>query len=131
MYRFFLTNNKRSRGMIFFKILVLMAFLVSPAFGQSSSLNCGLKPLPKLRYKIGRCINGQWEQVSKRTSSSLNCGLKPLPKLGYKIGRCINGQWEQVSKRTSSSLNCGLKPLPKLGYKIGRCINGQWEQVSN
>ena len=97
---------------------------------QLSGLNCGLKPLPKLGYRIGRCINGQWEQVSEGYSSGLNCGLKPLPQLGYKIGRCINGQWEQVSEGYSSGLNCGLKPIPKLGYKIGRCINGQWEQVS-
>lgn len=97
---------------------------------QISGLNCGLKPLPKLGYRIGRCINGQWEQVSEGYSSGLNCGLKPLPQLGYKIGRCINGQWEQVSEGYSSGLNCGLKPIPKLGYKIGRCINGQWEQVS-
>jgi|GEM_PF-6851574 len=65
---------------------------------QLGSLNCGLKPLPELGYEIGRCINGQWEQVSKSFSSGLNCGLKPLPELGYEIGRCINGQWEQVSK---------------------------------
>ena len=97
---------------------------------QLGGLNCGLKPLPKLGYKIGRCVNGQWEQVSAGFSSGLNCGLKPFPKLGYKIGRCINGQWEQVSAGFSSGLNCGLKPFPKLGYKIGRCINGQWEQVS-
>jgi len=51
--------------MNFFKILLLMGVFVSPAFGQSSSLNCGLKPLPNLGYKIGRCINGRWEQVSR------------------------------------------------------------------
>ena len=95
-----------------------------------SSLNCGLKPLPKLGHKIGRCINGRWEQVSTTSMSPLNCGLKPLPKLGHKIGRCINGRWEQVSTTSMSPLNCGLKPLPKLGHKIGRCINGRWEQVS-
>jgi hypothetical protein len=64
----------------------------------NGTLNCGLKPLPKLGYRIGRCINGRWEQVSTGSSSTLNCGLKPLPKLGYRIGRCINGRWEQVSK---------------------------------
>jgi hypothetical protein len=64
---------------------------------QLGSLNCGIKPLPRLGHKIGRCINGQWEQVSSQASGGLNCGLKPLPKLGHKIGRCVNGQWEQVS----------------------------------
>jgi hypothetical protein len=129
-----------------YKILVLMVFLSSPTFGQagddgkqqhiilaqSSAFNCGFKPLPKLGYEIGRCINGEWEQVSKGgTSAAMNCGFKPLPALGYEIGRCINGEWEQVSKGgTSSAFNCGFKPLPRLGYKIGRCINGEWEQVS-
>jgi hypothetical protein len=130
--------------MDFVKIMALMTVINSPVFGetgvvekpkdiilaQASAFNCGLKPLPQLGYEIGRCINGRWEQVSKRASSPLNCGHKPLPQLGYEIGRCINGQWEQISKRTNSSLNCGLKPHPRLGYRIGRCINGQWEQVS-
>ena len=32
---------------------------------QFGGLNCGLKPLPQLGHRIGRCINGQWEQVSR------------------------------------------------------------------
>ena len=62
-----------------------------------SNLNCGLKPLPRLGHRIGRCVNGEWEQVSTGSNSNLNCGLKPLPRLGHRIGRCINGEWEQVS----------------------------------
>src|SRR5680860_173764 len=95
-----------------FKILALITIIVSPVFGQTSgvekqqnrilaqlgTLNCGVKPIPKIGHEIGRCINGQWEQVSKSTNSTLNCGLKPIPRIGYEIGRCINGQWEQVSK---------------------------------
>jgi hypothetical protein len=34
-------------------------------FSQYSTMNCGLKPIPKIGYRIGRCINGRWEQVSK------------------------------------------------------------------
>jgi hypothetical protein len=65
---------------------------------QLGGLNCGIKPIPSIGYRIGRCINGQWEQVSEGFSSGLNCGIKPIPRIGYKIGRCINGQWEQVSR---------------------------------
>jgi hypothetical protein len=35
-----------------------------PASG-TQILNCGMKPMPRVGYKIGRCVNGQWEQVSK------------------------------------------------------------------
>jgi hypothetical protein len=97
---------------------------------QLGSMNCGFKPFPKLGYRIGRCIDGEWEQVSTEASSGMNCGFKPFPKLGYKIGRCIGGEWEQISTEASSGMNCGFKPFPKLGYKIGRCIGGEWEQVS-
>ena len=65
----------------------------------SSTLSCGLKPIPPLGYKVGRCVNGRWEFVSQSPSSStLSCGLKPIPPLGYKVGRCVNGRWEFVSK---------------------------------
>ena len=67
-------------------------------FSQNSTMNCGFKPIPKIGYRIGRCINGRWEQVSTGASSTMNCGFKPIPKIGYRIGRCINGRWEQVSK---------------------------------
>jgi len=97
---------------------------------QFGGLNCGVKPVPRVGYRIGRCINGQWEQVSSGYSSGINCGVKPVPRVGYRIGRCINGQWEQVSDGFSSGINCGVKPVPRVGYRIGRCINGQWEQVS-
>lgn len=34
---------------------------------QSSTLNCGLKPIPKIGYEIGRCVNGEWERNSRTT----------------------------------------------------------------
>ena len=67
-------------------------------FSQYSTVNCGIKPIPQIGYRIGRCINGRWEQVSTGSSSTVNCGIKPIPQIGYRIGRCINGRWEQVSK---------------------------------
>ena len=94
------------------KILTVMAFLTLPVsslavpadkqqqiiLAQSSSILCGIKPLPRIGYEIGRCVNGQWEQVSRNSSGTIECGIKPLPRIGYEIGRCVNGRWEQVSK---------------------------------
>lgn len=94
---------------------------------HSQSLSCGLKPLPKLGCRIGRCVDGIWEQVCD-ANPGLSCGLKPLPKLGCQIGRCVDGYWEQVCN-SNPGLSCGLKPLPKLGCRIGRCVDGVWEQV--
>jgi hypothetical protein len=65
---------------------------------NNSTMNCGIKPIPRIGHRIGRCINGSWEQVSTGASSTMNCGIKPIPRIGHRIGRCINGSWEQVSK---------------------------------
>lgn len=124
-------------------LLAALFFSGSVAHGQSedieegvflaqlgSAVQCGVKPIPRVGYRIGRCINGQWEQVSKGGSSGINCGVKPIPRVGYRIGRCVNGQWEQVSDGGSSGINCGVKPIPRVGYRIGRCVNGQWEQIA-
>ena len=80
-----------------FRATFAQAPFSTPIILAQSGINCGIKPLPRLGYRIGRCINGQWEQVSDRGTSGINCGIKPLPRIGYRIGRCINGQWEQVS----------------------------------
>ena len=32
---------------------------------QFGGLNCGVKPVPRVGYRIGRCINGLWKQVSR------------------------------------------------------------------
>lgn len=29
----------------------------------SSSVSCGIKPIPDVGCKIGRCVDGQWKQV--------------------------------------------------------------------
>jgi hypothetical protein len=75
-------------------ILLVVATLI-PVSGGAQSLSCGLRPLPKLGCRIGRCVDGAWEQICDR-SPELSCGLRPLPKLGCRIGRCVNGVWEQV-----------------------------------
>lgn len=75
-------------------IIGFLSLMVSvPAYSQS--LVCWLKPLPELGCRIGRCVDGVWEQICDR-SPGLSCGLKPLPRLGCRIGRCVDGVWEQV-----------------------------------
>ena len=74
----------------------VLLFLTGLEFTLASGeLHCGLKPLPEIGCHIGRCVDGEWEQVCD-TSPSLVCGLKPLPEIGCRIGRCVDGQWEQV-----------------------------------
>jgi len=54
----------------------------------AQSASCGLKPLPELGCRIGRCVNGAWEQICD-ANPALSCGLKPLPELGCRIGRLV------------------------------------------
>lgn len=95
----------------------------------TSSGGCGFRPIPKIGCRIGRCIDGSWEQVCDN-NSALECGIRPIPKIGCRIGRCVDGAWEQVCDN-NSALECGIKPIPKIGCHIGRCANGAWEQVCN
>lgn len=106
--------------------LVLVAGAAA-ADAVSQSLTCGLKPIPALGCRIGRCVNGAWEQICD-SSPALSCGLKPIPELGCRIGRCVDGAWEQVCDQ-NPGLSCGLKPIPAIGCRIGRCVDGVWEQV--
>lgn len=64
------------------------------AYGE---MHCGLRPLPSPGCHIGRCVNGQWEEICGGSyGSPLSCGLRPLPAPGCHIGRCVNGEWEQI-----------------------------------
>lgn len=88
-------------------------------YSGSGEITCGIKPIPNLGCQIGRCIDGQWEQVCN------TCGIKPIPQIGCQIGRCVSGQWEQICN------TCGIKPIPRIGCRVENCVNGQWEQVCN
>jgi hypothetical protein len=76
------------------KAIVLSLAVVLLSFSSSSvhsqSMTCGLKPLPQLGCRIGRCVNGAWEQICD-SNRGMSCGLKPLPQLGCRIGRCVDG----------------------------------------
>ncbi len=90
---------------------------------QSFAYSCGIKPIPNIGCRIGRCIDGDWEQIC----NNMTCGIKPIPNIGCRIGRCIDGSWEQVC----NNMTCGIKPIPNIGCQIGRCVDGHWEQVCN
>ncbi len=119
----------RQRHLKAILFVFIMAVLGDLPSAQGQSQGCGLKPLPELGCRIGRCVNGAWEQICD-ANPALSCGLKPLPELGCRIGRCVDGAWEQICD-SNPSLSCGLKPLPELGCRIGRCVDGAWEQVCN
>jgi len=62
---------------------------------RAQNLTCGLKPIPAIGCRIGRCVNRAWEQICD-SNPALSCGLKPIPEIGCRIGRCVDGVWEQV-----------------------------------
>jgi hypothetical protein len=66
-----------------------------PGVAPAQNLTCGLKPIPEIGCRIGRCVNGAWEQICDR-NPGLSCGIKPIPAIGCRIGRCVDGVWEQV-----------------------------------
>jgi len=108
-----------SRVAPIFVLLLLSGF----AFAQS----CGIKPISHIGCKVGRCVDGKWEQVCDPHIVS-SCAIKPIPHIGCKIGRCVDGEWEQVCDPHIVS-SCAIKPIPHIGCKIGRCVDGEWEQV--
>jgi hypothetical protein len=76
-----------------FSILIVLTFiLLLPTVSYADgALKCGIKPIPNIGCKIGRCVDGVWEQVCD-TSPTISCGLKPIPEIGCKIGRCVDGE---------------------------------------
>ena len=48
-----------------------------PAVAPAQNLTCGLKPIPEIGCRIGRCVNGAWEQICDR-NPGLSCGIKPI-----------------------------------------------------
>jgi Domain of unknown function (DUF4156) len=103
--------------------------VVTESLPRSGTRTCGIKPVPEIGHKVGRCINGRWEQISV-SSPTTACGVKPIANIGCRIGRCVDGQWEQVCER-SPLVSCGIKPILNIGCRIGRCVDGQWEQICN
>ena len=75
--------------------LIIAAAWLPQGVASAQSLTCGIKPIPSVGCRIGRCVNGAWEQVCDQ-SPGLSCGVKPIPNVGCRIGRCVDGMWEQV-----------------------------------
>lgn len=131
-YFFFAVVEGRVRQVRLLFTLIGALFLTSmPLPGgdgiAQGTLACGLRPLPEIGCRIGRCVDGHWEQICDR-SPTLSCGIKPVPNVGCRIGRCVSRNWEQICD-SAPTLSCGLKPIPRVGCRIGRCVDGRWEQV--
>jgi hypothetical protein len=108
-------------------LCLLMLLVIGAPVSQAQNLSCGLKPIPNIGCRIGRCVDGTWEQICD-SNPGLSCGIKPIPNVGCRIGRCVDGAWEQICD-SNPGLSCGIKPVPKIGCRIGRCVDGAWEQV--
>jgi hypothetical protein len=108
-------------------VVTVSILMVRPGAGAAQNLNCGIKPIPEIGCRIGRCVNGAWEQICDQ-NPGLSCGIKPIAELGCRVGRCVDGAWEQICDQ-NPGLSCGLKPIPAIGCRIGRCVDGVWEQV--
>jgi len=76
-------------------MIAVSACLVWPVNATAQNLTCGLKPIPIIGCRIGRCVDGAWEQMCDQ-SPGLSCGIKPIANVGCRIGRCVDGAWEQV-----------------------------------
>ena len=76
-------------------LLIVAGMLALSSFASAQSLTCGIRPIPGVGCRIGRCVDGAWEQVCDQ-SPGLSCGIKPIPNVGCRIGRCVDGAWEQV-----------------------------------
>jgi hypothetical protein len=68
----------------------LVAVLSTPAV-PAQSLTCGIKPIPEIGCRIGRCVNGAWEQICD-SNPALSCGIKPIAAIGCRVGRCVGGE---------------------------------------
>jgi len=68
-------------------ILALLAiiFFIPTVSYADGTLKCGIKPIPKAGCRIGRCVDGMWEQICD-TSPTISCGIKPIPDVGCRIG---------------------------------------------
>jgi len=44
-------------------LLIVVGVLALSSFASAQSLTCGIKPIPNVGCRIGRCVDGAWEQV--------------------------------------------------------------------
>jgi len=53
---------KRMR-IAFGALILLTVSSCTPNAASAQNLTCGLKPIPEVGCRIGRCVDGAWEQV--------------------------------------------------------------------
>jgi len=44
-------------------LLIVVGVLALSSFASAQSLVCGIQPIPDVGCRIGRCVDGAWEQV--------------------------------------------------------------------
>ena len=66
------TYHMRTYGLA----LLAIIFLIPTVSYADGTLNCGIKPIPKAGCRIGRCVDGMWEQICD-TSPTISCGKRP------------------------------------------------------
>jgi hypothetical protein len=76
-------------------VVILVLALASTVAPKVEAQTCGIKSIPNIGCRMGRCVDGAWEQVCNQ-APTLSCGIKPIPNIGCRIGRCIGRAWEQV-----------------------------------
>lgn len=112
-------------------VAVLCGLLLGTPLAASGN-DCGLLPIPGPHCMIGRCIDGEWEQVCPDDPFS-PCGIKPIPAYGCEIRKCVEGRWQEVCDGVlvmpEEPVPCGIKPLPPGGCYVGECVYGRWEMI--
>ena len=46
-------------------VAILVLALASTVTSDVDAQTCGIKPIPNIGCRIGRCVDGAWEQVCK------------------------------------------------------------------
>ena len=64
--------------------LLFIIFFIPTLSYADGTLKCGIKPIPEIGCRIGRCVDGMWEQICD-TSPTISCGIKPIPDVGCSI----------------------------------------------
>ena len=106
--------------------VLLWGLLAGRAHAEES---CGVMPLPDPGCWIGRCVDGEWQQICS-DDDDFRCGIKPIPNFGCVIGACENGEWQQICE-DPAAIECGPEPLPPVGCRIGGCVEGHWDLICN
>ena len=113
---------------IAFGVLVLLAVSsCTPYAASAQNLTCGLKPIPAVGCRVGRCVNGALGTGVRFQSGAL---LRTQTDSGRRVpGRAVCRWRLGADLRSESGVVLWLEADPAIGCRIGRCVDGAWEQV--